>query len=460
LIPVLPAVLLAATAIDGPAALRHASSLAALGPHPWGSPRAAVAAQYVEAQFRSAGLSDVRQQPFETHGIAGANVLGVLRGSSPEIVVVGAHHDTAPDAPGAYDDGGGVGVVIEVARALAKGPAPARTIVFTSWDGEEAWSTGRSLTTGSRAHLASLGEEAKNLVAVFDVEMCGWKGGTPVLHPIAYADPGRPGSYVITPAWLMRAALRSRSFRVGDPLLSWLYQPGVRTFRIGLYGDDLSFLQGGQPALFASDSSFTAYYPWYHQSTDTADKLDAASLARMGAGVLEVVDALGRVPRGPAREPDWFAAFGIVLGSAELWAIALLSLVPLALRARSASGVGALLAAGQAVLFLALFWRHPVPALWVFLLPNVLGRRRLWMAIVSALPALALAGLGAAAWSRGFARGMWLGPLELGVLAFGLACAFAPVGVGGHRRARSSGSGGKAKGGRAKGLPKGRRTRR
>lgn len=450
----LPAVLLAAS-IDGEAALRHASALAALGPHPWGSPRAAVAAQYVESQFRAAGLSDVRLQPFTTYGISGQNVLGVVRGSGTEFVVLGAHHDTAPDAPGAYDDGGGVGVLIEVARAIAKGPAPPRTIVFASWDGEEAWSTGRGRTSGSRAHLAALGEDAKNLVAVFDVEMCGWKGGRPTFHPIAYADPGRPGRYVITPAWLMRAALQSRSFAVGDPLVSWLYQPGVRTFRAGLYGDDLSFLQGGQPALFAADSSFTAFYPWYHEPADTADKLDAAALGRMGRGVLEVADALGRVPRGPAVEPDWFAAFGVVLGQGALWAIGFASLLPLAWRARRAGGLGLLLAAGQAALFALLLWRHPVPALWVFLLPNLFGRgRRLWMAALVLLPTLALAGLGVAAWRRGLVSGLWLAPWEIGALLFGLVCALAPIGAGGARRARAPRQGGKAKG-----LPKGKRRR-
>jgi hypothetical protein len=292
--------------------------------------------------------------------------------------------------------------------------------------------------------------------------MCGWKGGRPVFHPIPYADPNHTGRYVVTPAWLMRAALRSPSFAVGDPLISGLYQPAVRTFRAGLYGDDLSFLQGGQPALFTSDSSFTAFYPWYHQPGDTPDKLDAASLARMGAGVLEVIDALGRVPRGPLRDPDWFAAFGVVLGSSALWLIALLSLVPLALRAQRAVGLGPLLAAGQAFLFLLLFWRHPVPALWIFVLPNVLGRRRLWLAVVSLLPTVALAGLGMAARSRGLVSGLWLAPWELGVLAFGLACALAPVAGGAPRRGRASGGGkggGKRKGGKAKGLPKGKRRR-
>ena len=442
---VLPAIVLAAVSIDGAAALRHASSLAALGPHPWGSPRCAVAAQYVEAQFKAAGLQDVRQQPFTSHGIAGQNVLGVLRGTSPEIIVVGAHHDTAPDAPGAYDDGGGVGVVIEVARALGKGPAPARTILFASWDAEESWSTGKGHALGSLAHLAAMGEDVQRLVAVFNVEMSGWKGGRPSFHPIPHADLEHPGRYVITPAWLMRAALSSRSFAVGDPLMSWLYQPGVRTFRGMYYGDEISFLQGGRPALFASDSSFTAFYPWYHTAGDTADKLDAAALARMGQGTVEVVDALTRVPRGPVTEPDWFAAFGYVLGSGALWVIALASLVPLAWRARRAGGLGLPLAMGQGLLFLLLFWRHPVPALWVFLLPNLLGRgRRLWVAAVAAVPFLLLAGLGVVAWSRGFVRGLWLAPWEIAVLAFGLACAFA-MGSGSSRRTSAPRGGGKGK---------------
>ena len=110
-------------------------------------------------------------------------MIGVLRAPGPEIVVVGAHHDTAPDAPGAYDDGGGVGVLIEAARAWAREPARTRTFVFVSFDGEEAWSTGKATTAGSRAYLKELGPEARNVVAAFVIEMCGWKGGTPVVPP-------------------------------------------------------------------------------------------------------------------------------------------------------------------------------------------------------------------------------------------------------------------------------------
>src|SRR5260370_29342183 len=239
--------MLLAASIDGEAALRHASALAALGPHPWGSPRSHAAAEYVAAQLRDAGLTEVRLQEFESQGIHGTNVIGVVRAPDPELVVVGAQHDTDSEAPGACDDGGGVGVLIEAARAWAREPARTRTFVFASFDGEEAWATGKTRTAGSRAYIKGLGTEARRVVAALAIEMCGWKGGTPVLHSLAYADPRQPGVSVITPAWLLRAshegaAAAGAPLGLGDPLIPWLYQPLVPTFRAQLYGDDLSFL--------------------------------------------------------------------------------------------------------------------------------------------------------------------------------------------------------------------------
>jgi hypothetical protein len=431
--PTLPALLLsaAASAFDGEAALRHAAALAALGPHPWGSPRGRAAAAYVVSQLRAAGLQDVRLQDFEAHGLRGANVVGLLRGETAELVVVGAHHDTAaPDATGAYDDGGGVGVLIETARVLARRPRPPRTVVFVSWDGEEAESHRAGATpAGSRDHVRSLGAQGRDVVAVIDVEMCGWKEGRPVFHPIPYADPLDPGSYVVTPGWLMRAALHSTRRApapagVGDPLLSWLYQAAVRTFRVRLYGDDISFLQARIPAVFASDSSFSSFYPFYHQPEDTADKIDAGALARMGGVTLAVVDGLLRVPRGPSSDPTWFAAFGYVLGAAPLFAAGLVSLAPGLAAARGGAFLTARVA--HAALFALLLWRHPVPALWVFLPANVatVARRRWWTTALALLPAVLLLALGAAAWRRGFVAGTWLEPWEVGAAAAALGALF------------------------------------
>ena len=196
---------------------------------------------------------------------------------------------------------------------------------------------------------------------------------------------------MIAPAWLVRAALEgSREagapLGVGDPYLSWLYQPAVRTFRVRLYGDDLSFLQSGHPALFASDSSFSAFYPDYHKPSDTADKLDAAALERMGRSVLGVVRALERVPRGPAEEPHWFAAFGRVFGWPWLVGLGAASLLPGLWRGWRTGGLALVARLVQSMLAGVFVWLHPVPALWLLLVPHLLlPWRRSWWTVLLAL---------------------------------------------------------------------------
>ena len=419
---------------DGAAALRHASALAALGPHPWGSPRARAAASYVASQLKDAGVPDVQLPEFELGGLRGVNVVGTLPGPGTTFVVVGAHHDTAPEAPGAYDDSGGVGVMIETARVLAARPSRPQTIVFVSFDGEEAWSTGKTTVAGAREYMQSLGPRARSLSGAFIVEMSGWKAGRPVLHPIAYDDPLRPGRSTVAPGWLVSAALSGArraggSFGVGDPLISWIYQPAVRTFRIRLYGDDMGVLQAGRPAVFASDSSFTAFYPWYHRPTDTADKLDAAALTRMGTAVVGAVDGIAAATPGPASDPVWFVAFGYLLGPVPLGILGLVALAPGLVRAARAPVGPQVLRIVQALLLLLLAWRHPIPTLWVFVLPLLVTaytRRRLWL-VASLLPFALLMALGGAASARGMVRGWWLATWELALAVVALGLLFVPM---------------------------------
>jgi len=434
-----------AASIDGEVALRHASALAALGPHPWGSPRNQAAAEYVAAEMRSAGLTAVEMQGFEAKGIRGTNVVATLKGPSDEVIVVAAHHDTAPEAPGAYDDGGGVGILLEVARVIAAQPLRARTFLFVSFDGEEGWAQGAPVA-GSRAFIKRKGADARRIVGVLDVEMSGWSGGSPMMQPFAYADPRRRGKTVIAPAWLVRAALDG-SRAAGSPLgvhdrwISWVAQPAARAFAGPFNGDDLAFLEAGIPALMLTDSSFFAFYPHYHQATDTADKLDPATLERMGVAVLGAARALDRSTGRQGSQPSWFAAFGHVFGGTTLLAVGVLSLLP-GLRAGFATGgpgPGARLL--QAGLFGVLLWRHPVVAVFTLLLPNALlpmGRRRLGT-LVALAPFAALLVLVAVGWWRGMLVGTWLAPWEMAAFLGALVLAFLrpPGGKKATRRKRS-----------------------
>ena len=242
-------------------------------------------------------------------------------------------------------------------------------------------------------------------------------------------------------------ALRAPSSSSATPYIPWLYQAAVRTFRADLYGDDLSFIQAGLPALFVSDSSFSAFYPWYHQPADTADKLDPAALGRMGEGVLAILRDLEAAPRSAPSEPNWFAAFGRVVGPVALFALAAASILPgLRLGFRLGGKVFAVRLAGAA-LFGYVFFKHPVPMLFMLLLPNLLplAPRRAWTLAIAVLPVLALLGLGSAAWYRGFVHGVWLsyGDIGAAVAAFGFA--LVPAGGGSGSAAGKLGKPGKSK---------------
>ena len=118
--------------------------------------------------------------------VEGVNVVGLLRGSDPDLskraVLVGGHLDgvgTDPDGtvfPGANDNASGPAVTIEVARALAaKRTELKRSIVFVALAGEEEG------LLGSEAYatrmVASPGR-VESLVAYLNLDVIGCCGNT------------------------------------------------------------------------------------------------------------------------------------------------------------------------------------------------------------------------------------------------------------------------------------------
>ncbi|MBV8845214.1 MAG: M28 family peptidase [Bryobacterales bacterium] len=113
-----------------------------------------LAAEYIAAQFRRAGLEPaVGSDYFQTATLRAGkakNVIGLLRGSDPVLkdtyIVVSAHYDHLGIRSigedriynGANDDGSGTVSVIEIASALAALPVhPKRSVLFVAFFGEE-----------------------------------------------------------------------------------------------------------------------------------------------------------------------------------------------------------------------------------------------------------------------------------------------------------------------------------
>jgi carboxypeptidase Q len=97
---------------------------------------------------------------FSTESVGTSNTVAEIRGSEKpdEVVMLAAHIDSWDLASGSTDNGTGVVVVLEAARALAKlNPPPKRTIRFVLFSGEEEGQIGSHLyVTQHKDQLAKI----------------------------------------------------------------------------------------------------------------------------------------------------------------------------------------------------------------------------------------------------------------------------------------------------------------
>ncbi|MFN2414463.1 MAG: M28 family peptidase [Pyrinomonadaceae bacterium] len=278
-----------------------------------------IAAEYIAAQFRRAGLEPVGDEGyFQTAKLADVatserararltpeagemkvrNVAGVLRGSDPALrdtyVVVSAHYDhigvrencdsSREDCVnnGANDDGSGTVGVIELASALSKlARRPKRSILFLTFFGEELGLVGSRYY--GRHPLVPLGKT----VAQVNMEQIG------------RTDDGE-GPQVGT------LAVTGFDFsEVGDFLRRAGESEGVRVYRHPTKSDSYFSRSDNQSLADAGVPAHTAgvafEFPDYHAVGDHWDKIDYANMAR-------VVRAVGRAAlliADSAREPRW-----------------------------------------------------------------------------------------------------------------------------------------------------------
>ena len=253
------------------------------------------AAIYIADQMRAIGLEPAGERgsffqdvplasAIDPHapGGTGRNVLGRIPGADPalrgEVVVVGAHYDHLGDGGrgslspgdrsvhnGADDNASGVAALLEVARRLKAGPAPARTVVFVAFTGEESGLLGSAHFAGS----ALLPLERTR--AMLNMDMVGRLGAGPLI--VYGTDTADEWNAVV------EAAARAESV-------------ATRTGGDG-YGasDQTSFYARNVPVLHF----FTNVHEDYHRPSDDWQKVDAAGVARVAAIVARVAaDVAGR----------------------------------------------------------------------------------------------------------------------------------------------------------------------
>ena len=86
------------------------------------------AARYIETELGGLGY-EVRPQRFQAAGVEVRNIEAVIEPAAEgaETLVVGAHYDSAFEAPGANDNGTGTAAVLELARTARRSATPITT---------------------------------------------------------------------------------------------------------------------------------------------------------------------------------------------------------------------------------------------------------------------------------------------------------------------------------------------
>ena len=270
------AVVAAEPTFDGKAAFRDLERLVAIGPRPAGSPGGQRAREYIVGELKKLAGVQVQLKPFDAetpHGrLSMANIVAVLPGRRPDVVMVAGHYDTKYFKDfrfvGANDGGSSTALLLELARRLAARPRD-----YTHWlvwfDGEEAresW-TERDSLYGSRRLAAELARAKRLPRALILVDMIGDRDLN--IRRESYSAP-----WLTDIVWDAAARLGYGRHFLRDPM--------------PVEDDHVPFLKLGVPATLLIDFDFP---PW-HTADDTLDKVSAESLTIVGNVVLEALPSV------------------------------------------------------------------------------------------------------------------------------------------------------------------------
>jgi hypothetical protein len=265
-------------------------------PHPAGSPENAVVRDRILAELKAAGYAPEVQSAFQCAPnernpgcTAVENIIAVHKGTGAadgKAVLASAHYDSVPAGPGAGDDGVGVAVVLDLARAFS-----ARTtrndVIFLITDGEE---TG---LRGARA-FAERHPLMRRVGAVVNLEARGASGPSMMFE----TGPGNARLMDLFARAVARPSASSVSYEV--------YK---------LLPNDTDFSVYRKLGLSGFNFAFSNSASLYHSARDNLQYLDRRSLQHMGEHAFEVTGALADADLATLTahsDASFFVIFGLV----------------------------------------------------------------------------------------------------------------------------------------------------
>jgi len=274
---------------------RHVEAIASR-PHNTYFPRELEkSARRIEEVLASLGYSP-QVQKFVASGVEVRNIEVVIEpesaGEDISTVVIGAHYDSAGDAPGANDNGSGVAALLELAR-LMKSHAMIKTRLRIVFFVNEEPPHFMTETMGSLVYARSLAATGEKVRAMLSLETLGAYSDTPRSQryppPLSFFLPSI-GNFIAIVGTLGARSLAAevtRRFResVAFPSVGGVAPaviPGIT------WSDHWSFGKFGISAVMITDTALFRY-AHYHQPSDTPDKIDYERLARVTVGLTRVI---------------------------------------------------------------------------------------------------------------------------------------------------------------------------
>ena len=253
-------------------------------------------AEYIKEVFVSSGAR-VTVQDVPITGGPYKNIVADYDPADGSLIIIGAHYDSATSyendqfiyTPGAVDNASGVAGLLELARLLQQ-QAPKTGVQLVAYASEEP-PFFRSDEMGSAVHAASLERPVKLMIAL---EMIGYYDSASGSQDYPYSVmswlyPARGDFIAVVGRMQDISAVR----QVKSALLSAtelpVYSINAPGFIPGIdFSDHLNYWQQDIPAVMITD---TAFYrnKQYHQSGDTADRLNYQKMAQVIDGVISLL---------------------------------------------------------------------------------------------------------------------------------------------------------------------------
>lgn len=272
----------AAVAFNGSAAFEEVRRFVAIRPRDATTPGAERAARYLRDRLQELGVAaewDEFQDVCPIGTGVFRNVIARIPGKGRGLLILGGHYDTkagiGEDFEGANDSGSSTGVLLELARHLASGPAWPWEIRIVFFDGEEAMHRygPHDGLHGSRHMARQLVEsgQASNVVAMILLDMIGDRDLT-----VTIPRNGTP--------WLIAEVFEAAR------------KEGLRQY-FSLYphrivDDHDPFLAAGMPAVDLIDFQFGSApgrNDYWHTPEDRMDKIAPESLEIVGRVVVRLL---------------------------------------------------------------------------------------------------------------------------------------------------------------------------